>query len=69
MKMQRRTTAALAAFVFGCSMFMSASAAINTCTRCWNTYDLCVAAGTSTQCETNLITCLKRGDGTRPCPL
>lgn len=69
MKLQRRTIAAVAAFVFGCSMVMSVGAASNACAACWSTYDACVLAGTNPNCETNLIKCLKRGDGRQPCPL
>ena len=69
MKLQRRSIAALAAFVLGCSMALSAGAASDACTRCWNTYDACVTAGTDPNCDAKLITCLKRGDGRQPCPL
>lgn len=61
-------TGCLSALLFGAAI--SASSAENACAVCYQQYDRCIALGTSEAvCETRLITCLRRGDGTHPCPL
>lgn len=67
MKMQGRTLAAIAAFVFGATAALGAGAAGGACEECWSDYYRC--KNTPEYCDGRLNECLLRGDGKYPCPL
>lgn len=70
MKTQTTIRAAVAAFAFSMSMFMTAGAADNVCQRCEALYQECVNTGAMTpgECFTAWTQCVARGGATRPCP-
>lgn len=69
MKPQGISTLALAAFVFGMSMFVSANAATDVCKQCEQRYESCLSNGVDpNNCWTGYLGCLRYGDGQRPCP-
>lgn len=70
MKAQGISTVALAAFVFGMSMFVSANAATDVCKRCELNYEFCLSSGgvDPAYCFSSYLGCLSYGDGQRPCP-
>lgn len=68
MKTQGTITAALAVFVFGMSMVVSASAATDICKRCEQIYQSCltVSGADPNQCWTGYQACVSGAQ--RPCP-
>jgi hypothetical protein len=64
MKLSRPALAALAAFVFGCSAFTTASSAVSPCQVCYDLYNRCMQLG-QLDCDYQRDDCLRR----RNCPL
>lgn len=70
MKTQTTLRAAVAAFAFSMSLFMTASAADSICQRCEQRYQTCLNIGTLTpaQCLTAWYNCVPSGTPTCPLP-
>ncbi|MBN7137313.1 hypothetical protein A7A76_21580 [Lysobacter enzymogenes] len=57
--MKKRSLAALAAFVFGCAVITTATAAGDACQTCWMRYNKCVAVLDVQTCDYQVEMCLK----------